>query len=155
MAYSRKGIKNYRARSLDSYSSKIQYALSRVGAKRVFFEYDNGRLAGVGFVIATRSGEFPVSLPARVDNVAKIMYGNSLAILDESKKDQAYTTAWANIKDWVEAQCALIETEMVKVEEVFLPYVMTPDGKRFFEHLEDRGFKQLTGGGPEEGEVVA
>lgn len=153
----RKGIKNYRAHStsLSGYSQKIQFALSRIGAKRVFFEYGNaGELIGVGFIIGTVGGDLPVSLPARVDKVAQIMFGNNLDRLSENQKLQAYTTAWANIKDWVEAQCALIETEMVKTQEVFLPYMTTKDGKRFFEYIEENGYNQLGSGIPETGEIV-
>ena len=34
--------------------------------------------------------------------------------------EQAYRVAWRNILDWVEAQMALLEIGMAKMEEVFL-----------------------------------
>ena len=37
--------------------------------------------------------------------------------------DQAYRVAWRNILDWVQAQMALLEIGMAKMEEVFLPYM--------------------------------
>lgn len=153
----RKGIKNYcaRADTMQGNAQKIQYALSRIGAKTVSFEYaNNGQMSGIGFVIKTLQGEFPVQLPARVDKVAQVMYGSSLADLSETKKLQSYVTAWANIRDWVDAQCALIETEMVKTEEVFLPYFTDGAGKTFFENIENQGF-QLEAGKLEEGEILS
>lgn len=154
--FMRKGIKNYRARAegMENNSQKIQWALSRVGAKRVFFEYGkNGRMEGIGFIIETPHGEFPVQLPARIDKVAQIMYKKPLKELNESQELQSYVTAWANIRDWVDAQCALIETEMVKTEEVFLPYFTDKEGKTFFESIEHQGF-HLGAGKSEEGKVV-
>ena len=42
-----------------------------------------------------------------------------------ARREQAYHTAWRIIKDWVEAQLALLETEMVDFEEVFMPYILS------------------------------
>jgi len=42
--------------------------------------------------------------------------------------DACYRVAWRVIRDWVMSQMALIETEMVKTEQVFLPYAITQDG---------------------------
>jgi hypothetical protein len=55
-------------------------------------------------------------MPARVERVEKILYprGN----MTPSQKEQAYRTAWANIRDWITAQMALIDTQMVKPEYV-------------------------------------
>ena len=67
-------------------------------------------------------------MPARVENVEKIMRsGRRNYISQASAKTiaaQARRTGWRNIKDWIDAQIALIETEMVTVQEVFLPYVV-------------------------------
>jgi hypothetical protein len=46
---------------------------------------------------------------------------------------------------------AMLDTEMVKLEEIFLPY-MTKDGQTYFELLEDRGF--MLPSGAEEGKVI-
>jgi hypothetical protein len=54
--------------------------------------------------------------------------------------DQAYRTAWKNIHDWVDAQMALLETEMVRLEEVFLPYMTDSTGRSVFERMESQAF---------------
>jgi hypothetical protein len=48
--------------------------------------------------------------------------------------------AWRNILDWVQAQMALLEIGMAKIEEVFLPYMQDREGITFFERMEQRGF---------------
>jgi hypothetical protein len=37
---------------------------------------------------------------------------------------------------WVQEQLALIETRMVKTEQVFLPYALMRDNKTLYEHVE-------------------
>jgi hypothetical protein len=41
--------------------------------------------------------------------------------------------AWRIIKDWVEAQMAILESQMVQMEEIFLPYMVNRQGQTFFE----------------------
>ena len=42
-------------------------------------------------------------------------------------------TAWRIVKDWVEAQMALVETRMVTVPQVFLPYTLMRNGRTLSE----------------------
>jgi hypothetical protein len=49
---------------------------------------------------------------------------------------QAVRTAWRIVKDWTEAQMALVETQMVTTQEVFLPYAVMRDGRTLSEHVE-------------------
>ena len=52
-------------------------------------------------------------------------------------EEQAEKVAWRILKDWVDAQMALIEIEMVKMEEVFLPYTIIDNfGTTVYERLE-------------------
>jgi hypothetical protein len=38
---------------------------------------------------------------------------------ESGMRDQAVRTAWRIVKDWVEAQMALVETQMVSTQDVF------------------------------------
>ena len=44
--------------------------------------------------------------------------------------------SWRIIKDRVEAQMALVETQMVTTAQVFLPYAIMRDGKTLAQHVE-------------------
>lgn len=44
------------------------------------------------------------------------------------------------MKDWVEAQMALLDIEMVRFEEIFLPYIETDTGQTVYERLEKQQF---------------
>jgi hypothetical protein len=55
-------------------------------------------------------------------------------------REQAVKIAWRIIKDWVRAQMAILETEMVRMEQVFLPYMMVNDNKTLYEAMVDKKF---------------
>ncbi len=57
-------------------------------------------------------------------------------------KEQAARVAWRIIKDWVEAQIAIIDAGMATVTQVFLPYAQTPEGT-VYECFEKRGMPAL------------
>jgi hypothetical protein len=43
--------------------------------------------------------------------------------------------AWRITKDWVEAQLAIIESQMVTTAQVFLPYAVTSNGQTLYEYI--------------------
>jgi hypothetical protein len=59
----------------------------------------------------------------------------------KSKQDEvAYNIAWANLKDWVLAQMALYETQIVTIPQIFLPFVVGKGGKTLYENIENNNF---------------
>lgn len=144
-------LKNYRSTSTKLFTD-IQNSLVKHRCKSISFDYDeDGKITGLGFGIEINGQVFMVKMPARVENVAALLKKQRVY----RSEDQAYQTAWANIRDWIDAQLALVETQMVKIEEVFLPYFVSAGGKTLFEHMESDGFKRL-GSGKDvmEGEII-
>jgi len=62
-------------------------------------------------------------------------------------RDQAVRVAWRIVKDWIMAQMAIIDTKMVKIEDVFLPYAVTKSGMTLAESF--RAGDNLLGSGDE------
>jgi len=58
-------------------------------------------------------------------------------------KEQAVRTSWRIIKDWVEAQMALVESELADVSEVFLPYAITQNGSTLYEEIQGKRLNLL------------
>ena len=149
-------IKNYTSDiPINRIFQRIQDSLAQHGTRQISFDYgNNGKVYGVFFTILLDEQRLQVKLPARVDKALSVLqkqYSNGLmrdrktsAIFRRGNKkemdDQAYRVAWRNILDWVEAQMALLEIEMAKIEEIFLPYMVTSTGKTFFERIEQKGF---------------
>lgn len=125
-------ILNYTT-SIDAEKSamEISKCLAAHGASAIMQEYDpsNGRMIALSFQIEVDGQRFGFKLPCD--------YRPILSILNESKRvpsrlktnDQASRVTWRIVKDWVEAQMALVETNMVSTREVFLPYMVLKGGK--------------------------
>jgi len=123
----RKSIKNYTTEmSVEKSIMEIQAILAAHGAEKIMYDYDQGKPVGVSFLVTGPHGPMPVKLPARIENVRKVMEDN-YGSLGRNRNEYLKNTdkiAWRNIKDWVDAQMALIEIEMVTMPEVFLPFIV-------------------------------
>jgi hypothetical protein len=53
----------------------------------------------------------------------------------QTTEEHARDVSWRIIKDWVEAQMAIIETCMVTTARVFLPYAVTKNGQTVYEYF--------------------
>jgi hypothetical protein len=113
----------------------IHRMLVRSGARRISVEYDEQRQpTAVTFVIVLPFGETPYRLPA---NTAAVY-----ALLERQWQDgmvrrglvtvgQASRVGWRIVKDWLEAQLTIIDSGLVTLDQVMLPYnvVALEDGR--------------------------
>lgn len=128
-------IKNYTTTiNANKTIREIQEILSKHGANAIMTEYNNGEVIGLSFKIMTPRGEMGVRLPANTDRVLQVLRNQRKK--NNQVKDtmeQATKTAWRIIKDWIDAQMAILETEMVEMEEIFLPYMINNDGQTLYQ----------------------
>lgn len=124
-------LKNYSTKvSAASTVSEIQALLAKHGAHRVSIEYgDAGRVTGVSFIIEDSLGAHIFRLPARTEAVQRVLAKQHVKCTDE----HAEAVAWRNVKDWVAAQIALIETGQVEAVEVMMPYMLDDAGHTLYE----------------------
>jgi len=126
-------------------AADIQNILRKAGAKSVLTEYlDDGRLDFISFRINVSYGPIFFKLPARVDGVFRAMQADGKVPRAKKTEAQAERVAWRIIKDWVECQIALVDSEQAELEQVFLPYAQQADGKTLYESIQQSGFKALT-----------
>lgn len=123
--------------------AEIQRALGRHGARRVTVEYDEaGRPVGLSFAIETPEGPRAFRLPAKIDGVLAALgksVGKGRVTRSMVNREHAGRVAWRILKDWIEAQLALVEAELVDVEEVLLPYMLDGSGRQtFYEVVKER-----------------
>lgn len=124
-------IKNYTS-GIDVYQSlgEIQGALASHGARRIMVEYDaNGDPNGITFGMCGPAGNAVFSLPANVEGVEAAFARQKV----KGDRAQAARTAWRNIRDWVLAQMAFIESGAVQMDEVFLPYLTDKQGNTLYQ----------------------
>jgi hypothetical protein len=123
--------------------AEIQMILSCAGALAIMTEFDAGVLVGISFRIGTPYGPTSYALPCNVESVLKILHENSKVPRRLVNKEQAARVGWRIIKDWIEAQLALVETKMVTLDQVFLPYARMKDGKTLYARCIESGINNL------------
>ena len=109
---------------------EIQGQLVAHGAKKIMQDYDDeGHIAALSFLIDTPAGARGIRLPANVDAVHAVLTKQKV----KCDREQAERVAWRIVKDWVEAQMAILESEMVQMDEIFLPYMVNGQGQTLFQ----------------------
>lgn len=111
---------------------EIQGILVTHGASAIMMNYDGkGEPISLSFMVKTQFGDMPFRLPANIERVQAVL--NRQRIRTVVTKEMAARVAWRILKDWVRAQMAILETEMVTIEQVFLPYMESSSGKTIYE----------------------
>lgn len=133
---------------------EIMTILTRIGAERVSVTYGkSGTPIGLEFAVMTQHGERAFALPSRIDAALVKLTERHARVRNRTHAARptyahAANVAWRIVKDWTEAQAALIELGLVRTEEVLLPYMLTSSGQTVFALVEQR---QLALPSPQEG----
>lgn len=132
-------IKNYKTSvSWQRTVSEIEELMVAIGAEAILKDYrGDGRIEALSFKYLGRG----YKLPSNSDKVAELLkdYQGFRSTSQQRRQEQAERIAWRNIRDWLEAQVALIRTSQVEVEQIMLPYMW--DGKStLYEKLKERQF---------------
>lgn len=124
---------------------EIQGMLVAHGAKHILTDYDHGEPIGLAFIVASPYGDVPFRIPANIDKVKAVL--NKQRVRTKVSDEQSSRVAWRILKDWVRAQMAILETEMVTIDQVFLPYMQAgPQGKTLYEVMLDHHLQLPDGG---------
>lgn len=109
---------------------EIQGILASHGARKVMMDYGNdGKVEAVTFALDTAGGIRGFTLRASPEGALNALRKQRITA-DEA---QAERVAWRNVKDWIDAQIALIEAEQATMEELFLPQMLGQGGETLYE----------------------
>lgn len=135
-------ILNYTTKvSVHQTINDLSKILAKAKAKAIMTTYgSDGDPSGIAFTVALNGNDVHFKLPVDVDGVTRALK------LDREYRDATHAkrVAWRIVKDWVEAQLALVYAQMADLGQVFLPYAQTATGETFYERLKGNGFLQLT-----------
>ena len=122
--------------------SEIEYILMKHNAKSIMKNFDGESITGLSFLIDTGVQQIPVKLPVRTEECLEVLKKEKASGTKSIKatKEQAERVAWRILKGWVEAQMALLDINMVQLQEIFLPYIELPDGNTIYQTLEQKQF---------------
>lgn len=131
-------ILNYTTK-IDSYKTltEIQKILSSHGANKIVTDNDAaGNPIALTFCIQFNNAPIAFCLPCNFSGVLKAMRKSGKVPKSLCNEDQALRVGWRIIKDWIEAQMAIIEADLASMTEVFLPYAVTKEGKTLFQFIQ-------------------
>lgn len=118
---------------------EIQGLLAAHGARKVMMDYsDNGTVEAVTFGLMLNGSMAGFKIDARPSGVAAVMKKDGI----KCDSAQAERIAWRNVKDWIAAQLALVETEQATMEQVFLPYLLNGE-KTLYQKLSEASFQPM------------
>ena len=129
-------------------AGEIQGILAMKGAHSIGIDYQQGEPVGLMFRLMIKDNDVAFRLPSNWEGVFRVMQNDKKIQPRYKTKEQAKRVSWRILKDWVEAQMAIIESGQTKTEEVFLPYAMTSTGQTLFQKIQEDPVR-LLGGGPE------
>lgn len=118
------------------YIDKVQDALISHGASGIQMKFDGqGRISAIAFALPAPEGNGQMSfqMPCEWRKTQQVLENEGHRRSHED--DFCYKVAWANLKDWTEAQMALYETEMVTMPQIFLPFMSGKNGQTLFEQI--------------------
>ncbi len=131
--------------SAEKTAMEIQQKLAKAGAQAVLCEYDDeGVMCAMSFRQNTPHGVIFFRLPAQMDGVYKSLTKDSKVPKKLKTREQAAKVAWRILKDWIEAQLAIIDAGMAEMTEVFLPYAQDASGSTVYQSIKNKGFGAIT-----------
>ena len=131
--------------------AECQSILAAAGASTVSVEFEDGQPSGLSFSLKTPHGRRNFTLPVNVDGMQRVLLkadrdglfttrsGDRMhkAKGAYSSPEHAARVAWRVVKDWLEANLALIAAQMATIDQVMLPYLriqVEGEERTLFEH---------------------
>lgn len=129
--------------SFEKTIGEIQKCLVKHGATKIVTDYTEQVPTSVTFCLMLNEKLVAFALPANYEGVLKAMCADKKVTKNLRTKEQALRVSWRIIKDWVQAQMALVEANLADVAEVFLPYAVTKSGNTLYKEIQGSGMSML------------
>jgi hypothetical protein len=122
--------------------------LGESGAHSVSVTYANREPVGLAFRLDTAGGRRDFTLPVNVEGVQKMLVKangegrfrtDGYRVSRYDSREHAANVAWRVVRDWLEAQLAIIAAEMVTLDQVMLPYLEVDGGTLYERYLAASG----------------
>lgn len=123
---------------------EIYAILARAKVQQISTDYENGMPSAIKFMMVFHEQEIHFRLPCNVEGVYKSLCNAPKVPYRLKTEEQARRVSWRIIKDWIEAQLAIVESRQAEMTEVFLPYVVVDGGQTLFQHFTETKQKLLS-----------
>ncbi|MBE2198108.1 MAG: hypothetical protein IAE79_05820 [Anaerolinea sp.] len=106
---------------------EVQSVLAKAGARSISVDYDEQALpVAVTFIVKIGTQYVNFRLPSNWEGVHRRIDRDQNVPKRLKTEEQARRVAWRIVKDWIEAQMAIVDAGLAVLPEVFLPYVVNP-----------------------------
>jgi hypothetical protein len=127
-------------------AGECQHLLGRSGASAVAVHFEDGEPAGLSFRLDTPHGRRDFTLPVNIDGMLAVLRKTDFSTLHQSRRQRdayqerqhAANVAWRVVKDWLEANLALIAAGMATLDEAMLPYLVVDEGRTLYQAYRER-----------------
>lgn len=104
--------------------SEIQQILSKNNVSHCSVKNEGSFPVALSFTIEFKQQPLNFLLPCNYKGVLECFKKDKKVPNSSKNPEQAIRTSWRIVKDWVEAQMAIIESEQATIEQVFMPYLI-------------------------------
>ncbi len=147
-----KGLKNYTTEiPAQKTIGEIEEILVKYGATDTWKQYDEaGKITSLNFAVRTEFGKMPFRLSIDAEVISVVLREQAKQGLRGISRKQAWdieharNVGWRIIRDWIDAQMAMVSLKMRKLEQIFLAdaFDMRTE-KTFFQILQDKKYPGL------------
>lgn len=118
---------------------EIQKMLGSHGATKITLDYNvEGNPIALTFCIPFNGAKMAFLLPCNFDSILILMNRDKKVPKSLRTSIQASRVGWRIVKDWVEAQLAIVDVRMADITEVFLPYAITQEGNTLYQYIQKK-----------------
>lgn len=109
--------------------TEITEVLVKAKAQAIMSEYEDGVVSHISFRMVTDQGILSYRLDANIDGVYAAIKADKSIEPRYKSREKAERIAWRIVKDWLEAQMAMVEAKLASLPQVMLPYMQTSNGQ--------------------------
>jgi hypothetical protein len=127
-------IKNYSTQvEAAKTCQEISLLLAAIGALRIQAEHDETQQpTALSLTYPVYGIPVRFQLPCNIEGVRKCLQKQKGVSYSQQSSDHARNVAWRIVKNWVDAQLAIVDSGAVQMVEIFLPHAVQQDGKAMF-----------------------
>lgn len=104
--------------------NEVQQILSKHNVSHFSIKNEGSFPVALSFAITFKGQPLNFLLPCNHEGVLNCLKKDRKVPKSSKNSEQALRTSWRIIKDWVEAQMAIVESELAPIQEIFLPFLI-------------------------------
>ena len=142
------GVVNYSTKvAVATTVAEMQERLVSAGASHIGTSYDDGVAVALTFMLRTAHGERHFTVPVNIEKMQRLIRAQwdagriksgGMSKAERLGREHAARVAWRVMKDWLAATLAIVEADLLPLDEVMLPYLMVDPNRTLAQAYRER-----------------